>query len=270
MNPWTSNPVWQNFSSLIREATMSLEAKPEMERSHHLTSALYFSIAALEAFLNRHMRAYLSKTKTEGEIVSVLRKGQIIGKLKDWPVELLGKPLALNKGTLDLLILVNDVRGELTHPKTHGQDIYKRLEGVDPRSVVDSVAEYIVRFHETQKTRYPYWLFGWNYLNLALIAARLRSFRTTSFVFSLQALGFMVPASAYFKAEAWRNRFMGSMEGFETIKRSLAAIGHCSAARWSVSICPASLSALVDTRASEELRSSPSRECGTKLSSRAE
>ena len=147
MNPWATNPAWQNFSSLFREATTAKEAKTGTEKSHHLTASLYFGIAALEAFLNHKMRAHMKATKSDEEIFDVLRKGQIISKLKKWPGELLGEPLSLKDETIDLITFFNDVRGDLTHPKTHGHDIYARLETVDLISVIDSVAEYIARFH---------------------------------------------------------------------------------------------------------------------------
>jgi hypothetical protein len=140
MNPWAINPAWQNFSSLYREATTAREAKTAMERSHHLTASLYFGIAALEAFLNQKMRGHLKPTKSEDEIFDFLRKGQILSKLRKWPTELLGKQLPLSEETFRLITDVNDIRGDLTHPKTHGHDIYAKLDTVDPNSVVDAVA----------------------------------------------------------------------------------------------------------------------------------
>jgi len=227
MNPWATNPVWQNFSSLFREATTAQEAKTGMEKSHHLTASLYFGIAALESFLNHRMRAHLEATKSEEEIFDVLRKGQIISKLKKWPAELVGKPLSLKEGTLDLITFFNDVRGDLTHPKTSGHDIYARLETVDPISVVDSVAEYIVRFHEAEGTRFPYWLFGWNYLNPRSDSYEIFLINDQQFCFSLQALGFPVPAAAHAPAEAWRDRYLRTFEGYMTVRESLSSLGRC-------------------------------------------
>jgi hypothetical protein len=101
MDPWSQNPVWQNHSSLIREARTAQEAKTGMERSHHLAASLYFGIAALEAFINAKMRAKMEKEKfTEQEILNTLRKGQVLSKLKDWPLELQSKPLAVEEGRL--------------------------------------------------------------------------------------------------------------------------------------------------------------------------
>ena len=227
MNPWATNPAWQNFSSLIREALTAKDANTGMERSHHLTASLYFGIAALEAFLNEKMRAHLKSTKTEEEIFNVLRKGQIIAKLKKWPKELLGKEVELNDGTLELLIVFNDIRGDLTHPKTHGRDIYERLEAIDSQAVVDAVAEYIVRFHEIAETRYPYWIFGWNYLNPRPDGYEIFLINDQQFSFSLQALGFQLPASDHYSAEAWRNKYLKSFQGYTAIKEALNSIGKC-------------------------------------------
>jgi hypothetical protein len=227
MNRWAVNPAWQNFSSLFREAVTAIEARTGMERSHHLTASLYFGIAALEAFLNQKMRAHLNTTKSEEEIFDFLRKGQILSKVKKWPTELLGKPLALNTGTLDLITDFNDIRGDLTHPKTHGHDIYGRLESIDPFSVVDAIAEYIVRFHEAEGTRYPYWIFGWNYLNPRPNSYEIFIINDQQFSFSLQALGFQVPAAAPGEAESWRDRYLGTFDDYIAVRKALSALDRC-------------------------------------------
>ncbi len=66
---------------------------------------------------------------------------------------------------MELLRLCNDIRCNLTHPKTSGADIYQKLEGIDPEAVVRAVAEYCVRFLEVRREVFPYWLLGWNYFN---------------------------------------------------------------------------------------------------------
>lgn len=222
MSPWMINPAWQNFSSLIREATTAREANTGMEKSHHLTASLYFGIAALESFLNREMRAHLEATKSEEEIFAVLKNEKIMLKIKKWPAELLGKPLTLKDGTLDLITFFNAIRGNLTHPKTHGHDIYEKLESVDPISVIDAVAEYIVRFHEAEETRFPYWLFGWNYLNPRSDSYEI-IINDQQFSFSLQALGFQLsPAS-----EAWRDQYLGTFEGYLDLRQALGSLDRC-------------------------------------------
>ncbi len=227
MNPWAVNPAWQNFSSLFREATTASTCKTGMERSHHLTASLYFGIAALEAFLNEKMRAHLKSEKSEEEIFGYLRKGKIMVKLKKWPADILGKSLAPGDGVMDLLTDFNDIRGDLTHPKTHGHDIYAKLEAIDPSAVVSAVAEYIVRFHEVAKTRYPYWIFGWNYLNPRPDSYEIFIINDQQFCFSLQALGFSVPAADHWAAEDWRNRHLGTFEGYCAVGDALGKLDHC-------------------------------------------
>lgn len=227
MNPWAVSPSWQNFSSLYREAVTAHEAKTGMERSHHLTASLYFGIAALEAFLNGKMRDQLKASKSAEEIFNILRKGKILTKIKKWPNELLGKPLDLKPDTLDLLTDFNDIRGDLTHPKTSGHDIYAKLEAIEPSTVVDTVAEYMVKFHEVEGTRYPYWIFGWNYLNPRPNSYEIFIINDQQFCFSLQAIGFQVPAAAYAEAEAWRNRYLGTFEGYTAMREALSTLDRC-------------------------------------------
>ncbi len=227
LNPWAVNPAWQNFSSLFREAVTADGCQTGMERSHHLTASLYFGIAALEAFVNERMRAHLKATKSEQEIFDFLRKGQILTKLKKWPTELLGRSLRLSDGALELITVFNDVRGDLTHPKTHGQDIYARLQDINPSLVVSAVAEYVVRYHEAAKTRYPYWLFGWNYLNPSPASYEIIIINDQQFSFSLQTLGFNVPAVEHREAEAWRNNHLGTFDGFCALRDALAKLDHC-------------------------------------------
>ncbi|WLT32731.1 hypothetical protein [Geothrix sp. PMB-07] len=227
MNPWAINPVWQNYSSLFREAISASEAKTEMERSHHMTASLYFGIAALEAFLNQEMRRYLSASKSEDEIFETLRRGKIMSKLKKWPTELLGAPLPLDLKTYDLLTVFNDIRGDLTHPKTHGFDIYAKLDDVEPSSVIDSVAEYIVKFHELQKTRFPYWLFGWNYLNPRPDAHEIFIINDQQFANSMKSLGFKVSQAFSSDMDPWLNHHLGSFQGYLSLRKALIGLDRC-------------------------------------------
>ena len=165
LGPWSVNPAWQNFSSLFREANAAIEAPTDMEKSHHLTASLYFGIAALEAFLNQQMRSHMTPSKDDKAIFEKLRTGRFIKKLKTWPAEIIGRPTSVASDVIELIEFCNDVRGDLTHPKTVGHNIYERLFEVEPMSVVNAIATYVASFHEVQGTRYPYWLFGWNYLN---------------------------------------------------------------------------------------------------------
>lgn len=227
MNPWAINPAWQNFSSLVREVTAASEAKTGMEKAHHLTASLYFGIAALEAFLNAKMRTFLASTKTENEIFNMLRKGHIMSKINDWPKKIIGESPDVNKETLDLITFFNEIRGDLTHPKTHGRDIYTKLETVAPATVIDSVTKYIVKYYEAERTRFPYWIFGWNYLNPRPDSHDIILINNQQFMFSLQTLGFRVPASAWADAESWQDRFMVTYDGYMQVKNALTSIDGC-------------------------------------------
>ena len=241
MNAWAANPAWQNFSSLFREATTAVEARTGMEKAHHSTASLYFGIAALEAFLNQKMRVHLEAIKSEDEIVEVLRKSQIISKLKEWPAKLLRNPLNLNDKTLGLISFFNDIRGDLTHPKTHGQDIYTSLETIDPGSVIDSISEYFVRFHEAEGTRFPYWLFGWNYLNPRPNSYEIFIVNDQQFCFSLQALGFQVSMD-----ERWRDQYLGTFDGYLAVRQALQFPPSVRAEDWGISVQTDPLPSLVD------------------------
>jgi hypothetical protein len=139
------------------------------------------------------MRAHLTPTKTEQEIFARLRERNIEHKMKEWPKDLLEKSLTIDRRTWDLIVFFNGLRGHLTHPKSHGQDIYDRLEKVEPTAVIDSVAEYIVRFHEAEGTRFPYWIFEWNYLNFRSNSYDFLPMNEQELCFSLRALGFEIP-----------------------------------------------------------------------------
>jgi len=195
LGPWSVNPAWQNFSSLYREAQTAIEAPTEMEKSHHLTAALYFGIATLETFLNDQMRAHLSPTKSSDEVLQVLRNGRFSDKVSKWPTAILQKPLPIGAAALDLLALCNEVRGHLTHPKGHSRDVYDRLLEVEPMSFVDAVGQFIACFHEAQQPRYPYWLFGWNYLNPRPKKHEIILINDQQFCHSISALGLDVPGS---------------------------------------------------------------------------
>jgi hypothetical protein len=132
MNPWSADAAWQNFSSLCQEASAAAEAREEIARFHHLTAALYFGTAALEAFLNQQMRTHMAG-QSEAKVFRRIRDGRFLKKLNEWPTEILRKPLAVPSATLEQLELFYGVRGDPTHPKTKDGDVYRRLEAISPR-----------------------------------------------------------------------------------------------------------------------------------------
>jgi hypothetical protein len=139
----------------------------------------------------------------------------------------LSKPLNLEESTLDLITDINDIRGDLTHPKTSGHDIYAKLDTIDPDVVVAAVAEYVVKYHEALGTRYPYWVFGWNYLNPRPNSHEIFVINEQQFCFSLQAIGLDVPAATHWEAEAWRDCYLKTYEGYKSIRDDLAKHERC-------------------------------------------
>jgi hypothetical protein len=227
MNPWSTDPCWQNFSSLYREVVAAQEAPNEIGKFHHLTSSLYFGIASLEAFINQKMRMHLAKSADEEQIFKVLREGRIMDKLRKWPKEILSETPAVSAEAMAMLRLFNEIRGDLTHPKKDGHDIYRRLETVDPDSVLIAVAEYIVRFYEVDGEVFPYWLFGWNYLNPRPDTHEIIVINNQQFLHSLLTMGFRVPAWEAGAADQWKEKNMSSFAGYLEIKQAIESIGHC-------------------------------------------
>lgn len=211
---------------MFREAVAADETKSEAERRHHQTAALYFSIATIEAFLNRRMRDALSMSKSEEEILETLRNTRLMNKVRKWPSDLIGKSLTVETSRVEALSEFNELRASLTHPKTKGHDVYGVLEKVKPMEIVDTVAEYIVRFHESEGTRYPYWIFGWNYLNPEREGHEILVLNDQQFVFSLRTLGMRIPGG-YGWEEDWKNRFMKTFDGYIQIRDLLSARKAC-------------------------------------------
>ena len=50
-----------------------------------MMAALYFGIAALEAFLNEQMRAHLQDAKSPEDVLKLLRRTEFRKKLEGWP-----------------------------------------------------------------------------------------------------------------------------------------------------------------------------------------
>jgi hypothetical protein len=224
-----TEPAWQNFSSMYREARAAGEEKTGMEASHHLTATLYFGISALEAFLNQRMRLYL-KGMAEEEIVEKLRKPTFVTKLKKWPNEILGRSVNLRRETLGKLIHYNDIRGTLTHPKHADHRDYESLEVLDPMEVVDSVAEYISQFLLAAGEPFHYWLWGWNYLCPSKDGHQIALLPESQVVYSMNALGFPRASRSPMYAnsnDAWRSTHMRGYAAYAKVAQFLESSDHC-------------------------------------------
>jgi len=213
---------------MYREAVTARETKDEVTKYHHLTAALYFGIAFLEAYFNDRMRAKLNREKkTEDKVYQVLRKTTFKDKLEKWPKLTTGKGLNITNEAKEIVSFANDIRGNLTHPKTRGHHIYEQLEKIDAEKFISAVAQYCVRFCEALDEVFPYWILGWNYRNPSHEDFSLILINNQQFLFSLQALGFDNPAADVGWAEAWKRQNMGSFEGYMNIDKTLKHLGHC-------------------------------------------
>lgn len=224
--PYPVDPSWQNFCSLYREACTAEEVVTAVEKSHHMMAALYFGIAALEALLNEKMRAHIQDAKSPEDVLKLLRRTEFRRKLKTWPTEITKQPLLVPAEALDLILLCNDVRGDLTHPKVTGHLIYEKLLTVRPEDVVDAVARYIVEFHQAQGATVPYWVFGWNYLNPRTDTHDIIVINEQQFCFSLAALGYQVPMQ-WPQYEMWTGKYLGTLEGYAAIRTVLLEANRC-------------------------------------------
>jgi len=226
MDPWLVNPPWQNFSSMFRESVAAAEARSEVERRHHMTAGLYFGIAALEAFLNQKKRNFLAPQKPGEALLKELRYTSLMDKVRKWPSEIFGKPFQLAPAMDAQIEYFNDLRASLTHAKTRGHDVYQTLESLTPANLVDVIAEYVVRYHEAEGTRYPYWVFGWNYLNPEDQGHEIILLNDQQFLFSLRTFGVQVQGG-YGWEERWKNQALGTHADYVQIRDLLRARSEC-------------------------------------------
>ena len=75
--------------------------------------------------------------------------------------------------------------------------------------------------------RYPYWIFGWNYLNPRRESHEIMLINEQQFCHSLAAIGFDVPAFDFARAAVWQDRYLTSLEGYRTIRDALDGAEGC-------------------------------------------
>jgi hypothetical protein len=197
-----------------------------MEVSHHISATLYFGISALEAFLNQRMRLHL-RGAAEDKILEVLRKATVATKIKKWPRQILTSPVILRPDTLEKLFFYNDVRGNLTHPKYLDHRDYEQLRELDPKQVVEAVAEYIAQFLLAAGEPFRYWLWGWNYLAPGRDGYQIALLPETQIVWSLRSLGFQRSQGSWPTNEAWRNTHMKGYAAYSEVTAFLEGLDYC-------------------------------------------
>lgn len=229
MNPWLINPPWQHFCSLVRETASASDEGVRFLRYHHETSALYYAVSFVEAFLNRKMREVMTKQgKPEQEIYDALRDGSggFAKKLKKWPSEICGKPITVSDPLQKVLIEANELRSDLTHVKTQGHDIYADLESVNLPDIVTGVAEYAIVITDGLGEQFPYWLFGWNFFNPNDNSPWLLS--SGDFHMAMDSLGLKGISPEYHSQQKWLNENLRTVAGYRKLKAVLDAGPDCS------------------------------------------
>lgn len=225
---WFLEPVWQNYSSMYREAVSAQEATSGMEIAHHRMATLYFGISAIESFLNRAMTTFLRKRgKDHDEIYQVLRRPYFKDKLKKWPRELTGRELRLRDGSIEKILEITDLRNQMTHLKNSWPDAYQQLEQTDPQRIVDLVAEFIVAFHEAKGELFPYWIWGWNYLNPRADRHDIDLLPASQFLHSVSVLGFKFKQQDMFGTGPQDKEIMSNFAGYRAVAGFLASCERC-------------------------------------------
>lgn len=219
---WNVNPTWHHFSSMCQEAYYVRHAPNEFMKYHHLRSCLYFAIGSFESFLNERMREKLEKEgMPEKKIYNKLRweNGGLRAKRTKWPSAICGKEITFPENFEDIFTYYNELRGEVTHPKRKDHSIYKELDNANVDTLIDTISKAFVTIYSGLGEPFPYWLLGWNYvgLNGDLSHPVLRN-NQNGFLFSLQWMGYDVPAGDHYRAIAWEKRFMTTIEGYLKLK----------------------------------------------------
>lgn len=233
---WVLEPTWQNFSSMYREAVCAQEASSGMEISHHRMAALYFGIATIECFINREMtRHKLRLGKEHGEIHDLLSKRyfHFKEKIKKWPKEITRRELSLRPNTLESIVAINELRGNLTHLKNYWPDTFDKLGRINPMDVVELVAEYIIAFHHAKGELFPYWVWGWNYLCPNRDGYQISLLPYTGFFHSLNSIGYRFQSQSSCLGGDREQEILADFDGYQKVAKFLRSHDQCEP-KWDV------------------------------------
>lgn len=228
MPHWFIEPIWQDYSSMYRESVTAHDAKTGMEVAHHRKAALYFGISAVESFLNLKMRDHLFREgKDHDEIYDTLRRGTFEHKVTKWPLLIVGKQLALRDDSIDRMLSLSRLRGELTHQKNFWPETYEELRQTDPMAVVDLIAEFIVEFHHARNEVFPYWVWGWNYLNPQPDAHDIILLNELQMMHSLRYLGYCFASEVALHVEDCQRQILTDYAGYLKVANFLHGCDTC-------------------------------------------
>ncbi|WP_155957845.1 hypothetical protein [Fodinicurvata sediminis] len=217
---WNVDDVWQTFSSTFQEMTLMHEADNEIIRYHHLSASLLFGGCAIETFLNKQLRACLEEKKSgETQIYKRLRYTSLHEKMEKWPSELYG--ICLPEHDVETISNALELRNEVVHRKRKDHSLYQELDDTDPVSFVHAVQHIIATTLGASGRAFHYWLLGWNYVGMNGDEAHPFLGSNQQFKYSLNAMGFRVPATDYYAAKAWEAKNMQGLEAFKAMRKQI-------------------------------------------------
>ena len=216
---WNVNDVWQTFSSMHQEIYFAGEAANDFYRHHYLSSALLFGGCAVESFLNSQLRLTLEKTANEELIFKRLRRTSFREKLKKWPAEIAGSEVATKE--VETIMRFLDLRNEVTHRKRRDHSLYNELEAANVKEFLSAIQEVFLTIYFAKSEAFPYWILGWNYVGMNGDASSPCIINNAQFRHSLRAMGYDIPASDYYRANAWEAEVMKTRKGFKFLQDEL-------------------------------------------------
>lgn len=225
---WNSDITWHYFSSMTVEAHRAQTATNDFAKYHHLRSCIYYAIGTLEAVLNTEMRRHLEGLgENEENIEKKLATTKMHVKRDTWIREIHGQDFSFDPLLVDVFKRYRAIRDEITHPKKRDHSIYHELDNCNTRELVEIIAHALVAIYEVKNVPFPYWVLGWNYVGMNGDATHpMESNNQNGFLWSLNWMGFNVPAGDYGRANQWERQFMTSLEGYKQIKDGLDAYPH--------------------------------------------
>jgi hypothetical protein len=124
-------------------------------------------------------------------------------------------------------LAINTLRGQLTHLKNYWLDIFDDLGRTDPMEVVDLVAEYIISLYQAKGETFPYWTWGWNYLNPGREGYEIALLPHTQFFHSLGALGYQCESKRTYRGEELEQEILSNFEGYQKVAAFLRSLNRC-------------------------------------------
>ena len=213
---WNVDDVWQSYSSMFQEASLTHKSRNEIERYHHLSASLLFGGCAVESFLNAKMRAYCKgEGVDENQVLKRLRYTALREKLEKWPSEFCGT--AIPEVDVNCIVDFLDLRNEVTHRKRKDHSLYKELDETNVHIFIQALQRAMVMVYSGFGESFPYWLLGWNYVGMNGDETHPCLLSNQQFKHSLNRFGFNVPAWEYHAANEWERAYMSNLEGFAVL-----------------------------------------------------